>query len=64
MDLERLVVTLLGLGLIVAVNLVFFARPRGGHRMPRTRPGRAGEPGPGPTLQVSPDRDKNLPRSR
>jgi hypothetical protein len=37
MDLERGFVTLLGLGLIVAVNLYFFARPRAG-RAP-TKPG-------------------------
>ena len=41
MDLERVAVTLLGLGLIVAVNLYFFARPRGGHRKPGTRRTRA-----------------------
>jgi hypothetical protein len=38
MDLERLIVTMLGLGLIVAVNLYFFARLRGGRRKPGTRP--------------------------
>ena len=47
MDLERLVVTMLGLALIVAVNLFFFARPGAG-RVPR-RPGEAGvKPGPKP----------------
>ena len=47
LDLERLVVTMLGLGLIVAVNLFFFARPRGG-RVPR-KPGRSDvKPGPKP----------------
>jgi len=47
MDLERLVVTMLGLGLIVAVNLYFFARPRAG-RVSR-KPGRPGvKPGPKP----------------
>ena len=30
MDPARLLVSLLGLGLIVAVNLYFFGRPRGG----------------------------------
>jgi hypothetical protein len=64
MDLERLVVTMLGLGLIVAVNLYFFARPQGGRRERRTRPGRGGEPGQGPARQASPGRDKNLLRSR
>jgi hypothetical protein len=52
MDLGRLIVTMLGLGLIVAVNLYFFARPRGGGRKPGTRPGRAGETGPGPTRRA------------
>jgi len=47
MDLERLVVTLLGLSLIVAVNLYFFARPGSGH--PPMKPGRPDvKPGPGP----------------
>jgi hypothetical protein len=47
MALERPVVTMLGLGLIVAVNLYFFARPGAG-RVPR-RPGQAGvKPGPKP----------------
>ena len=47
MDPERLVVTLLGLGLIAAVNLYFLARPAAGRApMQRGRPGV--EPGPGP----------------
>ena len=47
MGVERLVVTVLGVGLIVAVNLYFFARPRNG-RVPG-KPGRPGvKPGPKP----------------
>ena len=52
MDLERLVVTVLGLGLMVAVNLYFFGPPRGGRRKPGTRPGRDGQPAPGPTRRA------------
>ena len=50
MDLERLAVTVLGLGLIVAVNVYFFARPRGG----RVQAGPAGadETETGPTRPV------------
>jgi hypothetical protein len=48
MNLGRLAVTLLGLGLIVAVNLYFFARPRGGRRKPGTRPEGADETGKNP----------------
>jgi hypothetical protein len=51
MDLERLVVTLLGLSLIVAVNLYFFARPRGGHAP--MKPGWPDvKPGPKPADEV------------
>lgn len=46
MDLVRLVVTALGLGLIAAVNLYFFARPRAGRVQPG--PPRADESGKGP----------------
>jgi hypothetical protein len=46
MDLARVLVTVLGLGLVVAVNLYFFARPRGGRV--QTRAGRADESGKGP----------------
>jgi hypothetical protein len=47
MDLARLAVTALGLGLIVAVNLFFFVR-RGAGRLPR-EPGGAGvKTGPKP----------------
>jgi hypothetical protein len=45
-DLARLVVTALGLGLIVAVNLYFFVRPRGGRV--QAAPARADETGKGP----------------
>ncbi len=45
MDPGRLAVTVLGLGLIVAVNLGFFARP-GTRRVPGRR-GRAGVKPPG-----------------
>jgi len=52
MGLDRLLVTVLGLGLIVAVNLYFFARPPGGAGRPGRgscepgkRSGRAGESG-------------------
>ena len=46
MDLARLVVSVLGLGVIVAVNLYFFARPRGGRV--QAGPARADETGKGP----------------
>ena len=47
MGVERLVVTVLGVGLIVAVNLYFFARPRGGRGKPGS--GRSAvKPGPEP----------------
>jgi hypothetical protein len=45
MDLERLVVTIVGLGLMVAVNLYFFTRPRGGSALARSGQ-RAVKPGP------------------
>jgi hypothetical protein len=48
MDLERLVVTVLGLGLIVAVNLYFFARPRGASRQVQAGPASADETRAGP----------------
>jgi hypothetical protein len=55
MDLARVVVTLLGLGLIGAVNLYFFARPGVG-RIPRV-PGHAGiQPGPGPADEAPGER--------
>ncbi len=50
--LGRLIVTVLGLGLIVAVNLYFFARPRDGRRKPVMQPERAGETGAGPADQA------------
>ena len=45
MDLPRLLVTALGLGLIVAVNLYFFAGRRGGRV--QAPPARADETGKG-----------------
>jgi hypothetical protein len=50
MDLARLLVTLLGLGLVVAVNLYFFARPRGGRVQGRS--GRADDAGKGPSREA------------
>jgi hypothetical protein len=50
MDLARLVVTVLGLGLIVAVNVYFFARPGCGGV--RAGPVRADEAGKGPPGRV------------
>jgi hypothetical protein len=47
MDLARLLVTGLGLGLVVAVNLYFFARPRRGRVQGQA--GRADETGKGPS---------------
>jgi hypothetical protein len=46
MGLDRLVVTALGLGLIAAVNLYFFARPREGRV--QAKPAPADETGQGP----------------
>lgn len=67
---ERLVVTVLGAALIVAVNLYFFARPPGraggqgrGPRSPGARPGRAGGHEVRPVGRDSPGRDTNLPPS-
>jgi hypothetical protein len=50
MDLARLAVTLLGLGLIVAVNLYFFARPGAGHA-----PMKSGRPGVKPAPEPPDD---------
>jgi hypothetical protein len=46
MGLDRLIVTVLGLGLIVTVNLYFFARPR--DRRVQAGPAPADETGKGP----------------
>ena len=52
MDLGRLLVTALGAGLIVAVNLYFFGRPRGGQGRLESPRARADDTGTGPAKPV------------
>jgi hypothetical protein len=48
MGLDRLLVTVLGLGLIVTVNLYFFGRPREQRPRLKSPPASADDPGSGP----------------